>query len=383
MLRTFTIKSDHRRWSDRLFYLATTLIVARVAMSEANESTKLDRTKNRRKREADSPAEGEGKDLKRPNQTSSQISAKQETDSTVTPLGNMEDALLDIAATVDECISAHGDTVPTLNAHSDLLFKSNEEIKELRRENERLTKRLDNLEIAQKSTREKICEVEQTANSNAHLLKNANIVIEGIVETADENCRTIAHDIFKAIEKDSKLDHVISAYRIGNSSENSKIPRPMIVKLKDPLMKATIMESKWKLIKHEKFNKAFLNDDLPPAIKKERRVLREICKFAHQQGYRGCKASGSKLVVEGKAYRYNTLHLLPYELQLCNVKTRKVGDGLGFQGEESFLSNFYPTSLTMEGITFCCSSEQAYQFFKTRTCKRDDRSMKILDILDG
>lgn len=336
--------------------------------------------KNRRKRGADSPAEGDNKDLKRPNQTAAEISGQKETTPTMSNTDSMEGAIVEIAARVGDCVTAHGDIVPTLNTHSDLLFKSNEEIKDLRRENQRLTKRLDNLEAAHKTSNERLGEVERTANSNAHSLKNANLVIEGIVENVNEDCRSLVCEIFKILEDKCGSDDVISAYRIGNATEHDKFPRPIIVKMVDPVIKLMLMENKWKLFKNEKYSGVFLNDDLPPAIKKERRELREICKFARQQGYQGCKVSGSKLVVEGKAYRHNTLHLLPQELQLCNVKTRRVGDGLGFQGEASYLSNFYPATLRMEDNCFI-SSEQAYQFFKARICKREDSALKILNLV--
>lgn len=152
-----------------------------------------------------------------------------------------------------------------------------------------------------------------------------------------------------------------------------------MVKLTDCVIKLVIMENKWKLTKLEGYKTVYLNDDLPPAIKKERRTLREISKYAHQIGYKGCKASGSKLIIDHKIYRYDTLHLLPKELQLCNIKTRRVGDGLGFQGEASYLSNFYPITLKIEGDNFN-SAEQANQFFKTHICKRDDRARKIMSM---
>lgn len=80
-------------------------------------------------------------------------------------------------------------------------------------------------------------------------------------------------------------------------------------------------------------------------------------------------------MVNGSAYRYETLHLLPKDLQLCNIKTRRVGEGLGFQGEESYLSNFHPATLTIEHQNFNCA-EQAFQFFKAMTCKRNDTAEK-------
>lgn len=173
---------------------------------------------------------------------------------------------------------------------------------------------MDNLEIAHKFSNKRIGDVERVANSNAHTLKNSNLVLEGIVEKPKEDCRSLVCDIFKVLEDKCGPDDIISAYHIGNASDNNKFPRPIIAKMTDPLVKLVLMENKWKLIKHEKYSGVFLNDDLPPAIKKERKELREICKFARQQGYQGCKVSGSKLVIDGKAYRHNTLHLLPEEL---------------------------------------------------------------------
>lgn len=274
----------------------------------------------------------------------------------------MEEAIVEVSARVGDCITTNRETVSTLNAHSDILSGANKEIQSLKKENLRLNKRLDNLEAAGKAARDRIIQVEKTVNMNSHMLKNSNIVIEGMLETANEDCRALACDIFSVIESKCSQEDIISAYRIGHSTDKSTFPRPVVVKLIDPLTKLILIENKWKLINHPTYGKIYLNDDLPPAIKKERRTLREIAKFAHQQGYKGCKASGSKLVIEGRAYRYDTLHLLPRALQLCNVKTRLVGDGLGFQGEASFLSNFYPATFRMEENVFSCA-EQAYQFF--------------------
>lgn len=329
---------------------------------------------NKGKREATSPADEQGKEIKRKSQAA-QKSTNMEPD----VVTKMEEAMVEISAKVGECVTTNSDTVATLNAHSDIMCTSNKEIKVLIAENKRLTKRLDNLEADKKADRERITQVERLANTNAHALKNSNIVIEGIPENPNENCRVVAAEILKAIEKKSGAEDIISAYRIGHSSEHSKRPRSMVVKLTDPLIKLIIMENKWRLTKLDNYANIFLNDDLPPDIKKERRTLREIARFAIQQGYKGVKASGSKLLIEGRAYRYESIHLLPRALQLCNVKTRLVGDGLGFQGEPSFLSNFYPATLRMEQYSFS-SAEQAYQFFKCRTCKRDDRATKILDM---
>lgn len=294
----------------------------------------------------------------------------------------VDEALIEIATTVGDCVTAQKETVCALNEQSDKFTESEKEIKALKFENKRLTKRLDNMDAAFKSALERITNVEKTANTNLHILKNSNIVVEGVVETTGENSITIVTDIFKEIESKCQVEDVITAYRIGQKPTNEAYTRPIVVKMMDPLVKLVIMENKGKLINHKQYSKVFLNDDLPPKMKNERKILREICKYAHTVGYKGCKVSGGKLVVEGKKYRYETIHLLPQELQMCNVKTRLVGDGLGFQGEESYSSNFFPVTFTMEQLSFSCA-EQAYQFFKAKTCKREDKMSKIMDNNQG
>lgn len=283
----------------------------------------------------------------------------------------------EIADKVGDYVDTQTEMVSTLNEHSELLVNASKEISELKEKNRELNKKYENMDAALKAALERIGDVEKTANMNAHTLKNSNLVIDGLKENKGEDCRQLCFDIFKEIENKCQLEDILTAYRIGEASKDGKFERPIVVKMADSVIKACLMENKGKLMHHDTYGKIYLNDDLPPEIKKQRKTLREISKFAYSIGYKNCKASGSKLTIEGKTYRYDTLHLLPQELQLCNIKTRRVGDGLGFQGEVSYLSNFFPVTLNVEGYTFS-SAEQAYQFFKVRTCKRDDSAMEIM-----
>lgn len=62
---------------------------------------------------------------------------------------------------------------------------------------------------------------------------------------------------------------------------------------------------------------------------------------------------------------------------MCNIKTRVVGKGIGFQEDDSYVSNFFLATFTMEKYLFS-SSEQAYQFFKAKTCRQEQLASKIL-----
>lgn len=345
-------------------------------LAEYDMENEPSKKNNRRKRSASQRSTiADGNDPKRPNHNVSVHEADRDP-----PPGNsaaMEEAMIEIATKVGDCVTTQSEHSVALNEHSDRISETDKELLALRRKNQRLEKRMDNMDAAFKAGLERVGEVEKTANTNQHMLKNSNIVIEGVPEVEGENCMEKVCTIFKAIENKCHLHDIISAYRIGRKSDEDKYTRPIVAKLMDPLVKTVVMEGKGKLIKHELFSKVFLNDDLPPQMKKERKILRDICKYAHSVGYKNCKASGSKLVIEGRAYRYDTLHLLPQDLQLCNIKTRMVGNGLGFQGEESFLSNFFPATFTIEQLSFS-SAEQAYQYFKAKTCRRDECANKIL-----
>lgn len=289
----------------------------------------------------------------------------------------LDAAMIDIAEKVGICVDAQSEAMVALNEHSDLLTDDRKKIRALELENKRLAKRLDDVSATLASTVERTEKVERVTDTLLQTVKNANIVVEGLIEVEGENCVAKVGEIFQKIDSKFLDEDILSAYRIGQKLDDNKYPRPVVVKFQDVNVKMILMENKGKLMKFDEFKMIFLNDDLPPNMKMERKVLREIAKYAHQIGYKGCRASGSKLVINGKAYRYETLHLLPDDLQLCNIKTRKVGDGIGFQGEKSFLSNFFPVTFTVEQYSFS-SGEQAFQFFKACTCKKDEKADKIL-----
>lgn len=158
---------------------------------------------------------------------------------------------------------------------------------------------------------ERVSKVERTADNLLQTVKNANIVVEGLNEILDENC--IATINYEHIQGHPQ-QLLRNGYNICLQS-GSEIERKQISKVHDRKTTRQVDQyddhgKKGKLGNIDEYSKVFLNEDPPPKIKNERQV-----------GYAGCKASGSKLVIDGKANRFKTLHLLPKELQLCNIKT--------------------------------------------------------------
>lgn len=119
----------------------------------------------------------------------------------------------------------------------------------------------------------------------------------------------------------------------------------------------------------------------PQESRIKRQEMREISRFANSIGYTGCKVVGNKLMVNGTPYLEDELHLLPTNLLLANIRTRRVRDGIGFSSKESYLSNFYATTVMINGQRYS-SSEQAYQHCKAVSCGRDDIANAIMQLSD-
>lgn len=122
----------------------------------------------------------------------------------------------------------------------------------------------------------------------------------------------------------------------------------------------------------------YVNDDLPPEIRKKRENMREIAKYAEEHGYKS-KVSGNKLIVNGVPYLPHELDLLPNDILPERVKTRRRGNGIAFQGETAYFSNFYPCRVIFEGTSFNCS-EQAFQYTKAMAVNKEGaaHSIKLL-----
>lgn len=58
-----------------------------------------------------------------------------------------------------------------------------------------------------------------------------------------------------------------------------------------------------------------------------------------------------------------------------------MGPGIGFHSKYSFLSNFYPAKVIINGHRFV-SSEQAYQYNKALICNRDDIAKSVKSCSD-
>lgn len=164
-------------------------------------------------------------------------------------------------------------------------------------------------------------------------------------------------------------------------SDSSDFNRPIMVKFKDPQQKLEVMCKKSSLKNCDTNRGIFCNDDLPEE-KRIRQKIREIGKFALKNGSGNVQVRGDRIWIDGKVFTGDDLHLLPKNLQPENISTRAVGHGIGFAGESSYLSNYFPCTVRMGDKCFR-SSEQAYQYQKCLFCEREDACFHIMQMEDS
>lgn len=211
-------------------------------------------------------------------------------------------------------------------------------------------------------------------------VKIKSIVINGLHKVVGENTLISAFNFLNVIDCNLLLDDIDVSYRIGapNEAQQSQrnAPRSLIVIFKTIAKKRDTMRLKKCLKDSQAHKSVYMNDDLPVEVRQVRENMREIANFADEKGYT-TKVSGNKLMVDGIAYHPHQLDLLPKDIQPEKVKTRKRGNGIAFQGETSFLLNFYPCDIIYKGMKYNCS-EQAFQYLKLTVCKKEEAAHKIM-----
>lgn len=171
---------------------------------------------------------------------------------------------------------------------------------------------------------------------------------------------------------------------MGKERSEGEVSRVLFVKFRDIEAKQEIMKRKSVLYKNKTLglSKVYCNDDLPEEVRLKRQEMREIARYAVSIGYENTKVRGDKLNFGGKTYLENELHLLPKELKMENIRTRRFRDKIGFLSKYSYLSNFFPAQVVINGLQFD-SSEHAYQYTKAVICERDDVAKSIRDCTEA
>lgn len=284
-----------------------------------------------------------------------------------------------ITTKLGDVYTAQAQTMEAVSFHGQHLLTLSEELAALKLEVQEKDKVINKLTG---SWRDSLNKMKRDVDENTKERRNRNMVINGLPESPKENCvKTVVEFLKKIVPTITEAD-ILSAYRLGKkANEGSDYNRSTMVRFKDVLVKFDVMRKKSALKNSAQHRGIFCNDDLPEEKRRIRQKLRVIGKFASNNGFDNVQVRGDKIWVDGKVFAGDELHLLPVNLQPENIATRVVGNGIGFAGESSYLSNFFPCSLRMGNKSFC-SSEQAFQYTKCLICEREDASPYILQVED-
>ena len=105
-----------------------------------------------------------------------------------------------------------------------------------------------------------------------------------------------------------------------------------------------------------------------------------IVAHAKWQGHLA-KVESDTFVINGRRYSHDNIPHLPLNLSLESAKVISYGDRITFASRTAFLSNFHPSPIVMDGVTFT-SAEQAFQFRKAQVAGDEVAANSIINCTD-
>ena len=86
---------------------------------------------------------------------------------------------------------------------------------------------------------------------------------------------------------------------------------------------------------------------------------------------------GNDLIIDGKKFSHGELCNLPHNLSLQRAKTIILENEMAFQGQHSYMSNFYTSPFKYQGTDFC-TAEQCFQYLTALAHGNNQIASKIL-----
>ena len=183
---------------------------------------------------------------------------------------------------------------------------------------ELLEKRISNLEKVNKEQESVITKLKENMDNLEAYLRRDNLVIEGIMESPNENIRNKVTEFLKTklCLTDASEIKLSCVHRIGVpphlKPHASVRPRPTIVRFQNYIDRERAWRSSWNL--HEKH--LFVREDYTEAMKQRRNKLLPVLKAAKRDpSVKKCTLRGDKLIIDGKRYTTQEFDKIPEHLR--------------------------------------------------------------------
>ena len=212
------------------------------------------------------------------------------------------------------------------------------------------------------------------------LARKDNLLFDGFVEEEDEDCLEKVNKVIEMIGLVTEDLRIVSCYRKGTVDENAKYGRPIFVKFGCIEHRNQVFERRFSL-KGKKVSECtiFIQDDLPPEMERNKKLLRPIFTAAKKSTSlkQRIKFRQDRLVIDGREYGANELFDIPAPFNLKKECEREDSEKIAFFGKWSPLSNFHPCKFKVQGQEFNCA-EQYLQHSKAMFFNDDETAYKIM-----
>lgn len=245
--------------------------------------------------------------------------------------------------------------------------------------------RLTRLENELGSLKSYVGELENYCISLDTIVRKHHLILVGVVEKKDESVNLAAYKILQICCPEIQISDIDYCYRIGTQAKSSRTdrnsPRPILCKLVREDLRRLIYKNRIVLKQSKKHNKVFINEDLPQVISSRRNDIRSVFLNAKKKGHKA-KMAGTRVIVDNVSYGHKDLEILPPGLKLSDSKMVRVKGGLAFASEHAFLSNFFTSTFSFNGVEYD-SAERAYQCTRATRLNEPELAQQIYRCRDA
>lgn len=132
--------------------------------------------------------------------------------------------------------------VGSVNFHGDFLDSINTRLQEAAEREKLRDKQIEDLTFELQETKAVLRQVDKKSTDTLMEIKSRNLVINGIPEKPDENCKTSVTTFLRNIIPNFSSDSIDNAYRLGKPAK--KLVRGVLVKFKNFECKQKVMTKK-------------------------------------------------------------------------------------------------------------------------------------------
>lgn len=230
-------------------------------------------------------------------------------------------------------------------------------------------------------------EVSSLTKENTHLRKKLsdseayskkyNLKLFNVVESSNEDTGMLMSKvagIFSVMGLDLKRMYIDNIHRLP---QQGKGPRPVIIKFVSFLDRNLVWQKRD--ILRQRGCEVTIREHFTIEIEANIRKLLPVRRAALDQNLE-VTMSGDKLKINRQTYTVNTLNLLPESLRPENISLRSEGNYRFFFTGASPLSNWHPSTFTLDGVTYSCA-EQYLMARKAHEFGDNEAKQKVMNAL--